>query len=163
MNSSLTNREVYVNQYVAKQRDNGFLIRGLTPFTLGRKFSLRRIKTGTWSLSGTVLNGKRNRVRKRFHALGLEEAVHEAEQILYGRAAESTDDLLIPDCFSKWMNTLSVRPDTMRNYRTHTNFFLDWCESEGIRYWRDLRLEHLEAYAQSLVEAKKKPRTIKLY
>jgi len=160
---SLTN-EIHVGNYLARQRKNGFLIRGLTPATKGRKFSLKRIATGKWSLSGSVSNGKQERLRKRFDALGLEEAVEEADRFLYGGGpAEPFIKLLICDCFTNWLSTLSIREETKRNYSICIGYFLDWCDSQGLRAWDDLRLQHLEAYASGLVADNKKPRTIKLY
>lgn len=161
---SLTN-EIHVGNYLARHRKNGFLIRGFTSVARERKFTLTRISTGKWSLSGTVSNGKRERLRKRFEALGLEEAVEEAERLLYGPTAikSNQQDLLISDCFSKWHGSLSVGEDARDNYSRLIGYFLDWCEAQGLRHWNQLRLEHIEKYANSLVEAKKKPRTIKLY
>ena len=154
--------EIQVKTYLAKRRQKGFLVRGITPTTRNRKFSLSPVRTGKWKLSGNDSKGER--VRKHIDALGLEEAVEETERILYGRGAcEPFEGLIVSDCFEKWLATLSVGEDARRNYSNGIGYFLDWCDTQGLRYWLDLRLEHLETYANGLVERGKKPRTITLY
>ena len=159
--SSLTT-EIQVRNYLAKRRQKGFLIRGITPTTRNRKFSLSPIRTGKWKLSGNDSSGER--LRKHVDALGLEEAIEEAERVLYGRGScKPSEDLIVSDCFEKWLATLCVGEDARSNYSDCIGYFLDWCDTQGLRNWTDLRLEHLEMYASGLAEQDKKPRTIKLY
>ncbi len=157
---SLTS-EIQVGNYLVFQRRKAFLIRGCSA-QMRRKFALSKIRRGVWSLSGKGLSGER--VRRRFEAGALEEAIEQAEKILFGKVSQLPEDgLLIPDVFTRWVDTLSIEAGTRRNYIVYTGFFLDWCEAQGLRYWQDLKLEHLEAYATGLARRGLGQRTIKLY
>ena len=121
------------------------------------KFSLLEIRTGTFRLSCESSTG---RIRKQFEADSIEAAVSEATVLLAG-TEKTAKGLSTATVIRRWMQTLSCGPGTRKDYNGATKRFIRWL---GRRHeWAELRLEHLQTYAQGLRKAGKTPRTIALY
>ncbi len=70
---------------------------------------------------------------------------------------------LIGECFAEWLASRSCSEETCeRDYGSRIKLFLRWIDEQGLRYWRDLRLLHLQSYANHLVQTGKATRTIEL-
>lgn len=70
---------------------------------------------------------------------------------------------LIAEIFRSWMDLSTASPETQANVEFNVSYFVKWALGRRIRYWKDLRLEHLQSYAANLVRDGKKIKTIKHY
>jgi integrase len=122
------------------------------------------MRPGKWRASRNASPGKRTRLQ--FDASSLEEAVLKADRMLF-RSEEDEDisNLLISDCFERWLKSKNCSATTRIWYRANCLQFLRWLEAQypRIRKWRDLRLEHLQSYANALVVEEKANKTIQHY
>ncbi len=87
------------------------------------------------------MSGSRQRVR--FCADVLEDALKVSEQILGYAPPESSANLQIAEVFTRWEHSLTCKPKTLKDYRHYIKCWLSWADSERLRLWADIRLEHL--------------------
>jgi integrase len=153
---------VQVGNYLATRRGNAFSIVGCAPVTKDRRFTLVLMKKGRFRLSGKNSSGER--LRNWIKALGVDEAIAEAEALLFG----SKSDLVIPDLSistvcTLWLEEQSCSKESLRHYRQYLGYFMAWLDDRGLVQFTDIRAEHLQRYAKETVERGLKPKTIKHY
>lgn len=128
-----------------------FTVRGIAPETMGRQFSLTKTGPANWAVNWTYSGGKRKRFT--FAADSVETAVVLASEILFG-SEEAPSGLRVSEVFLRWEQTLSCTQETVTEYDKAVEAFLLWIDKQrAVRYWADLRLEHVERYVSDLQKA----------
>jgi integrase len=152
---------IQLGQYQIVQRKKNYRVQGVAPDARGKAFSLWEIEAGIWRASCGSSTG---RLRKRFKAQTLEIAVRNAENLLYGPSPCSNgSDLSVADCFLDWRKSLSCSQETLEtDYWPRVRRFVAWCDAKQLRSWSDLRLQHLQEYANCLVKLGNQKRTMEL-
>ena len=69
----------------------------------------------------------------------------------------------MPEVFGRWMETRPAKDSTARDYDNYIKAFLRWAKEQGLKYWRDLRLEHLQMFARYLERNGSAKDTVRLY
>ena len=162
MARSLTKRVgIRVGEYWVRQRLRNFAVRGATPETFGRKFSLWEMEPGRWRAN---LNDSTGRHRKKFKARSLEEAVEKTAHQFFGNIGlNPASQITISDCFLEWRKRLSCSEATIKtDYWPRVRQFVKWADSNGLTYWSELRLQHLQQYANEAAESGNSRSTINL-
>lgn len=155
---------IQIGQFqVIPQKRGNFRCQGNGKDLKGMRFSLWQREPGLWRVSANDSCGERKRIQ--FQATTLESAVKESVRLLLGHGLEEAEDLLVPDCFERWMQTLVCTEESLKKYHDAVVFFLRWLEThpKSVHLWRDLRLEHLQAYASYLIAQGRKPKTVRYY
>ena len=162
MARSLTKRvAIRVGEYLVRQRQRNLAVRGATHTTEGRRFSLWQMEPGRWRAN---LNDSTGRHRKKFKAKSLAAAVEKADNLFFASECPvSVGQISIADCFMEWRKSLSCGESTIEmDYWPRVRQFVRWTDSNGLTYWNDLRLQHLQSYASEAVKEGNTKRTIQL-
>ncbi|MCL4735350.1 MAG: phage integrase N-terminal SAM-like domain-containing protein [Candidatus Omnitrophica bacterium] len=153
-----------MRRWFAESRKGGwkYKVKGMARETAGRNFSLHRLGNNQWKVSGYDSEGKQRRYR--LVAESIDEAIECSESIL-GFIPPAAPDLLTPDVvFSRWLESLAVKDKTFKDYKNYIALFLAWVEKRrDINLFSDMRLEHLQSYANDLVRGGYSQNTIRLY
>ncbi len=96
--------------------------------------------------------------------MSLVEAVEKANHQFFGREEiDPASHLTISDCFLEWRKRLSCREATIKSdYWPRVRQFVRWADSHGLAYWSELRLQHLQQYANDAAESGNSRSTINL-
>ena len=162
MARSLTKRVgIRVGEYGVTQRKRSFAVRGVSPETIGHKFSLWEMEPGRWRAN---LNDSTGRHRKKFKAVTLVEAVEKASHHFFGsEGVNPASHITISDCFLEWRKRLSCGEATIKtDYWPRVRQFVRWADAHGLGYWNELRLQHLQQYANETAESGNLRSTINL-
>jgi integrase len=108
-----------------------------------------------------MMTGRR---RKKFKATSLEEAVEKAAHCFFGHTgANPVSHITISDCFLEWRKRLSCGEATIKtDYWPRVRQFVRWADSHGLTFWSELRLQHLQQYANDAAESGNSRSTINL-
>jgi integrase len=114
-------------------------------------FTLHEQGSGRWRfVFGNAAKG--NQRRQTFCADGLREAVQSAGSTLFGQSvdesAESEKALQVKDLMNRALDVANGEPYHRATLKKHGGYFTAWCKKNRIRHWKDLKPEHLEAYAK---------------
>lgn len=141
--------ELRILDYRVRDCRGGYRCEGIRGTTAeGRRFSLWVRSGETWRLSWSGPDG---RSRKHFPASDLADAVAEADRVLNPCSSARSNSHRITDVFSAWSATLTCSDDTKeRDYGQRVRLFCEWCVMEGLLYWHELRLEHIQRYLRSI-------------
>ncbi len=153
-----------MTRWFAESRKGGwcYKIRGMVRDTAGKNFTLRKLGNNQWKVSGYGSDGKQKRYK--FVAESVEEAVKESEKYLGFIPPETPELLTLDTVFSRWLEILGVKDKTFKDYQNYIDLFIGWIEKRGdIEFFTDIRLEHLQAYANDLVRGGYSQNTIRLY
>ena len=162
MARSLTKRvAIRVGEYLVRQRQRNFAVQEVSQTTGGRRFSLWEMAPGRWRANLTDSTGRH---RKKFKAESLAAAVERADQLFFSSECPvSVGQISIADCFTEWRKSLSCGEVTIEtDYWPRVRQFVGWADSYGLAYWNELRLQHLQLYANDAVKAGNTKRTIQL-
>lgn len=138
---------IQVGNWIALPRKGKYKLHGWTSENRTAQFTLHETGLNKWRVCGIALTGERHRYR--FFAANLDEAIAVSERCL-GYEKQNDTDTSIPDVFSRWIETLTCRPSTKKGYADSIKLFLDYCDSRSLYWWADLRLEHVQAYYQTV-------------
>jgi integrase len=140
-----------------------------TRFKTGH-FTLKLERPGRWRVSGRDTEGKYRRFR--FNAKDLTEAIARAEGLLRNRPDQKRKNQgRLDDPPRIRISEALIRSTEARNWSKYTRqkdsynceYFLEWVDQEGLRFWHDLRFEHIERYKKSLNDQGLAFDTIRLY
>lgn len=135
-----------VGPFLVTPRASSLLVRGE-----GLKFTLREESPSRWRVTSTFSDGARH--RERFNAETLEDALTEAVSRIIGDTTHGhASEIRIGDLLAKWLDSLSVRPETLKGYKGWLVAFIQWTGENRLYYWADVRLGHLQEYARYLRE-----------
>jgi integrase len=137
-----------------------YKIHGFVNENRGVNFTLHRIGPKRWRVSGHSMNGSRLRVR--FYAEDLEDALKVSEKTLGYVPPESANTLRIAEVFARWEQTLNCNAGSLRGYRRSIKVWLAWADTQSLQFWLEIRLEHLQRYATYLVSSGYSEDTLKL-
>ena len=93
-----------------------------------------------------------SRIRQRIDATTLEDAVKQGGERISGRKSTDEGNLAIFEVFALWVSSLNVKAETVKEYKRNIRTFLEYTDGLGLESWRDLRLHHLQTYANRLTE-----------
>ncbi len=163
MQRSLKNElTVQVGNYLATRKGNAFSIMGCTPVTRERRFTLVLLKRGRFRLSGKSFSGER--LRNWIKALSVDEAIAEAEALLFGNRSELVvPDLSVSTVCARWLEAQTCSKESLRHYRQFLGYFMAWLDTKCLVQFTDIRPEHFQHYAKELTERGVKPKTVKHY
>jgi len=153
-----------MRRWFAEARKGGwcYKIRGMVRDTARKNFTLRKLGNNQWRVSGYDSGGRQKRYR--IVAESVEEAIQESEKILGFTPPETPELLTLDTVFSRWLESLGVKSKTFKDYQNYIDLFLGWVEKRGeIDLFSDLRLEHLQSYANDLVRGGYSGNTVRLY
>lgn len=163
MTRSLKNEvTVQVANYLVTKKAKAFSIVGSVPVTKGRRFRLVLIRPGTYRLSGRSCSGLR--LRNWIKAVSIDEAIEEAEKVLYGiRSEQPVPDFAISKVCTAWLDSRTCTKESIRCYRQFLGYFMDWLQAEGLTCFDHIRPEHLQRYAKNLAKGGMTLKSIKHY
>ena len=128
---------------------------------MGHKFSLWEIEPGRWRAN---LNDSTGRHRKKFKAGFLVEVVEKSAHHFFEiEEPRPASHITISDYFVEWRKRLSCSEATIKtDYWPRVRQFVRWADSHGLTLWSDLRLQHLQQYANEAAESGNLRATINL-
>ena len=139
-----------------------YKVRGVAPDNQGVNFTIHRLGNDRWRVVGNASSGAR--LKYRFDASSLEDALREAERILGYPPPETAISLKPDDVFTRWLESRNCSPKTQRDYRNYIASFLGWIDKRGdLPQFSEIRLEHLQAYANHLHREGYAQDSIRLY
>jgi hypothetical protein len=114
-------------------------------------FTLHEQGSGRWRfVFGNA--AKVNQRRQTLCADGLREAVQKAGTILFGQGVsedtESEVSFQVKDLMDQALAVANGEPYHRSTLKKHGEYFVAWCKKNRIRFWIDLKPEHVEAYAK---------------
>jgi integrase len=127
----------------------------------GREFTLHELGRTQWKVSGKNLAGCVKRIR--FDASSIDEAIETASSILYKTADLSQPKLDIASAFDRALRAATGREKHKADLETNAEYFLDWCDIQGLLLWEEINFEIITRYVNELAKRKLKRKTIVHY
>ncbi|MBN2329123.1 MAG: site-specific integrase [Candidatus Omnitrophica bacterium] len=126
-------------------------------------FTLHREEGNKWKVSGRDLDGAYRRIR--FEAEDLETAVKAAKERMRSPVspADEFPVLQIADALIRAAQNRNWNEVHRKSDARNCELFLRWVDSKGLRYWHELRFEHVEEYQSLLIQRGLAFDTIRLY
>lgn len=114
-------------------------------------FTLHEEGSGRWRfVFGNAARGSQQ--RQTLSADGLREAVEKTGAILFGIEAieppKGAAAIRIDDVLERALESANGEPYHRATLKKHGGYFNGWCKKNHLKFWSDLRPEHLEAYAR---------------
>lgn len=150
MRSLKTERAVEIFRFdgwtVRSKKSGGWKVEG----SIG-VFTLHEEGAGRWRF--VFGNAARdNQRRQTFFADGLREAVQKVGAILFGQGVDEGSvpkpPIRVKDLLDRVLDAANGEPYHRLTLKKHGGYFVAWCRKNRIRFWNDLKPEHLEAYAK---------------
>lgn len=124
-----------------------------------KRFNLLEYSGHQWKVDGKNSTGLRRRIR--FKAISLEDAIAKANQFLNPQSSQ--EDVTIAQALIRSKQDRKWSEYQQMHDNAWCRYFLDWCDSEKIRYWSQLNYEHMQKYKKFLENRSLAYNTIRLY